>query len=218
MREIREGMRMFGNYNEYIAEEYKRFFLASFVMLGFNHIEGDCIEFGCCGAVTLSIAYYASRYNGAPGRHLWACDSFRGLPGPTSEFDDHPLWRSGNFAMSEKDFIAQCTKNGLPETAYTTVPGFFSETLPTMNNPNDIAMAFIDCDMYSSTIDVLKFLKPRLKHGMILALDDYYCYSSTQPAGEKKAFDEFKASLPEWTFIQNHNFHWAGASFIVQRA
>ena len=75
---------MFGNYNEYIAEEYKRFFLASLVMLGFNRIEGDCIEFGCCGAVTLSIAYHASRYNGAPGRHLWACDSFQGLPAPTS--------------------------------------------------------------------------------------------------------------------------------------
>jgi hypothetical protein len=106
----------------------------------------------------------------------------------------------------------------VPETAYTTVPGFFSETLPTLKIPNDIAMAFIDCDMYSSTIDVLKFLKPRLKHGMILAFDDYYCYSSTQPAGEKKAFDEFKAALPGWEFIQYHNFHWAGASFIVQRA
>ena len=60
---------MFPNYNEYVADEYKRFFLSSFVMLGFNHIDGDCIEFGCCGAVTLSIAYFASRYNGAPGRH-----------------------------------------------------------------------------------------------------------------------------------------------------
>ena len=72
--------------------------------------------------------------------------------------------------------------------------------------------------MYSSTVDVLTFLKPRLKHGMILAFDDYYCYSSEQPAGEKKAFDELKASMPEWTFIPYHTFHWAGTSFIVQRA
>jgi hypothetical protein len=43
---------MFPKYNDYVAEEYKRFFLSTFVMLGFNRIGGDCIEFGCCGAVT----------------------------------------------------------------------------------------------------------------------------------------------------------------------
>ncbi len=209
---------MFPNYDDYVTEEYKRFFMSSLVMLGFNHIPGDCMEFGCCGATTLSIAYHASRYRGASGRHLWACDSFQGLPAATSAFDDHPLWKSGNFFMSQEDFVAQCTRNGVPETAYTIVPGFFSDTLPTLKNPNDIAMAFIDCDMYSSTIDVLSFLKPRLKHGMILAFDDYYCYSSTQPAGEKQAFDEFMASMPEWTSIPYHDFHWAGASFIIQRA
>jgi hypothetical protein len=170
-----EGKRMFPNYDDYVAEEYRQFFLSSLLMLGFNHISGDCMEFGCCGAVTLSIAYHASQYKGARGRHLWACDSFQGLPSATSKFDDHPLWQSGNFSMSQKDFVAQCTRNGVPETAYTIVPGFFSETLPALKNPNDIALAFIDCDMYSSTVDVLTFLKPRLKHGMILAFDDYYC-------------------------------------------
>jgi hypothetical protein len=209
---------MFPNYNDYVVEEYRRFFMSSFVMLGFNGVAGDCMEFGCCGALTLSTAYYASRYNGAPGRHLWACDSFQGLPEATSQFDEHPLWRRGNFSMSQIDFVAQCTRNGLPETAYTVVPGFFSETLSSLKNPKDIAMAFIDCDMYSSTVDVLTFLKPRLKHGMILAFDDYYCYSSTQPSGEKRAFDEFMASMPEWTCVPYHPFHWAGASFIVQRA
>jgi O-methyltransferase len=209
---------MFPDYNDYVTEEYKRFFMSSLLMLGFNHISGDCMEFGCCGAVTLSIAYHASRYQGAAGRHLWACDSFQGLPAATSAFDDHPLWKSGNFFMSQQDFVAQCARNGVPETSYTIVPGFFSDTLSKLKNPNDIAMAFIDCDMYSSTVDVLTFLKPRLKHGMILAFDDYYCYSSTQPAGEKQAFDEFMASMPEWTSVPYHDFHWAGASFIIQRA
>jgi len=209
---------MFPRYNDNVADEYKRFFLSGFVMLSFNGIEGDYMEFGCCGAVTLSTAYHASLYRSGPARHLWACDSFRGLPAPTSEFDEHPLWKGGKFSMSQNDFVAKCTKNGVPETAYTTIPGFFSESLPKLSNPNDIAMAFIDCDMYSSTVDVLTFLKPRLKHGMILAFDDYYCYSSTQPAGEKKAFDEFKASMAGWEFVPYHPFHWAGTSFIVQRA
>jgi hypothetical protein len=131
---------MFPNYSDYVAEEYRRFFMSSFVMLRFNGIAGDCMEFGCCGALTLSTAYHAGQHTGAPGRHLWACDSFQGLPQATSQFDEHPLWRSGNFSMSQKDFVAQCTRNGLPETAYTVVPGFFSETLSSLKTPNDIAL------------------------------------------------------------------------------
>ena len=46
--------------------------------------------------------------------------------------------------------------------------------------PTDIALAYIDCDLYSSTMPVLEFLLPRLKNGMIIAFDDYFCWSATQ--------------------------------------
>jgi O-methyltransferase len=209
---------MLPNYTEFVADAYRQFFLKSLVMLDFNGISGDYMEFGCCGATTFSTAYHATQINKGASRHLWACDSFQGLPQPTSPFDDHPLWTRGNFSMSQADFVAQCSRNGVPRSVYTTVPGFFSDTLPSLTNPFDVAMAFIDCDMYSSTIDVLNFLKTRLKHGMILAFDDYYCYSPTQPSGERHALEEFNASLPQWSFLPYHSFHWAGASFIVQHA
>lgn len=209
---------MVPNYTEFVAEEYRRFFLKSLVMLSFNGIAGDYMEFGCCGATTFSTAYHAINYAGAPPRHLWACDSFEGLPQRTSEVDDHPLWTRGNFSMSQADFVATCSKNGVPQSAYTIVPGFFSQTLPSLKGPAEIAMAYIDCDMYSSTIDVLTFLRPRLKHGMLLAFDDYYCYSPTHAAGEKQALFEFVSSLPQWSLMPYHPFHWAGQSFIVQRA
>jgi O-methyltransferase len=57
-----------------------------------------------------------------------------------------------------------------------------------------VALACVDCDMYSSTRTVLSFLESRLKHGMIVAFDDYFCWSSTQISGERRAFVEFVAA------------------------
>ena len=60
------------------------------------------------------------------------------------------------------------------------------------DRPANIALAFIDCDMYSSTRSVLGFLMPRLKHGMIIAFDDYFCWiRRPQPSGERRAMLDF---------------------------
>ncbi len=78
-------------------------------------------------------------------------------------------------------------------------------------------MAYIDCDLYASTVEVLKFLHPRLQHGMILAFDDYWCYSKNEISGERKAFLEFMASDQQWHFEPYQTYGWAGVSFVVER-
>ena len=60
-------------------------------------------------------------------------------------------------------------------------------------------MAYIDCNLYSSTVTVLEFLAPRLKHGMIVAFDDYFCWSPTQVSGERFALHEFTRITPNGT-------------------
>ena len=66
---------------------------------------------------------------------------------------------------------------------------------------------------------VLKFLKPRLQHGMILAFDDYYCWSSEVPSGERLALAEtFGEHDPEWRLLPYIQFGWAGMSFVVESA
>ena len=52
--------------------------------------------------------------------------------------------------------------------------------------PTNIALAYIDCDMYSSTKTVLEFLLPRLKHGRTLAFDDYFCWADDRVSGGKR--------------------------------
>ena len=82
----------------------------------------------------------------------------------------------------------------------------------------DIALGYVDCDLYSSTVSVLEFLEPRLKHGMVLAFDDYYCWTDTDVSGERAALDEFAADHPEWNFHRYMAIDWAGVAFVVEDA
>lgn len=67
-----------------------------------------------------------------------------------------------------------------------------------------------------SLLRLLKFLLPRLKHGMILAFDDYYCWSSSQTSGERRACAEIFADDKEWSLVPYLQFGWAGMSFVVE--
>ena len=62
----------------------------------------------------------------------------------------------------------------------------------------------------------LEFLMPRLKHGMIIAFDDYYCWSSTQVSGERKASSEFFQDNEYWALLPFVQYGWGGMSFVVE--
>jgi len=194
------------------------FFDRAFKALKFNGIDGDYAEFGCASAKTFALAYRESRKHGHPAK-LWAFDSFSGLPDAEGVEDDHPRWQHGTMAMSVERFHEACRQNGIPGDAYTTVAGYYDDTLPRMGateEPANICLAYIDCDLYSSTVSVLEFLMPRLKHGMIVAFDDYYCWSASQPAGERKAMLEFFEDNSQWGLLPFVQYGWHGASFVVE--
>jgi O-methyltransferase len=131
------------------------------------------------------------------------------------------MWREGNFAASLEQFLENCRMWGVKRDEFEIVQGFYSDTLSPKSLdyerlPHNIAIAYIDCDMYSSTKLVLDFLAPRLKHGMILAFDDYFYYSSTAIAGERLAFLEFRQSLPQFNFLPFIQYGGSALSFIVE--
>jgi hypothetical protein len=111
------------------ADRYE-FLRRALVALKFNDIPGDYAEFGCCGARTFCMTYrLLADYPYALGPfHLWAFDSFAGLPAATVPQDIHPQWRPGAMATSVDEFRGLCSSRGLPESAYTIVPGFFDQT------------------------------------------------------------------------------------------
>jgi O-methyltransferase len=198
--------------------EVSSFFWDAFVALKVNGISGDYAEFGCHQAGSFQWAYQAM-HGLSPERHMWAFDSWQALPDDHPR-DTHPGWVLGVGGVGGVDkFHAACERVGVPRTAYTAVEGYYSETLPPLRAdgaPADIALAYIDCDLYSSTVTVLDFLEPRLKHGMIVAFDDWFCWSPTQVSGERAALEEFLADHPEWTFSRFKDIHWSGLAFVVE--
>lgn len=196
----------------------KQLLYSAFKALKFNGIDGDYVEFGCCGGMTFAMAYHEAQRHKHPAK-FWAFDSFQGLPAPKESQDAHPQWVENAMATSLEQFHQLCASRDIPRDAYAVVPGFYDQSLPALGDtqqPTNIALAYIDCDLYSSTKDVLQFLLPRLKHGMILAFDDYFCWSASQISGERLAFLDLLADHPDWDFLPYIQFGWHGQSFVVE--
>ena len=205
---------------ERIMNGQANFFWDAFAALQVNGISGDYAEFGCHRGGSFSSAYKALSRR-AFKRHMWAFDSWQALPDDHPR-DLHPGWELGGANAGGVDaFHNALLRLGVPRDAYTPVEGYYRDTLPPLGDqgaPTDIALAYIDCDLYSSTVDVLRFLEPRLKHGMIVAFDDYYCWTATDVSGERAALHEFLTAHPEWNFFRYKDINWGGLSFVVERA
>ena len=203
-----------------MMEGCSNFFLDAFVALQVNGISGDYAEFGCHTGGSFQAAYHAQRELGVH-RHMWAFDSWGSLPDDHPR-DSHPGWQLGAGGAGGVDnFHAACAHNGVARDAYTTVEGYYRDSLPPRGSdgaPADIALAYIDCDLYSSAVDVLEFLAPRLKHGMIVAFDDYYCWTPKDASGERVAMHEFLTAHAQWNFHRYKDIHWSGTSFVVERS
>jgi O-methyltransferase len=209
----------------YERVDRRLFFYRAFNLLYKNQISGDYAEFGCYGGMTFVLAFQNSRRFSHPKfvRKYWAFDSFQGLPAQRDNRDSHPSWVKGLLKTTQDEFVDICTGAEIPRSAYEMVPGFYQDTIgygaktPAKNLPDDIALAYIDCDLYSSTQSVLEFLSTRMKHGMILAFDDYYCYSSTAASGERLALLDYAKSVKNrFQFIPFVQYSYAGMSFVVE--
>jgi O-methyltransferase len=203
------------------AQEHKReFFWQALTALTFNGIDGDYAEFGVYVGGTFGIVRAELERRPGHGRHMWAFDSFAGLPASTDPRDEHVRWKAGTLAHDLASFRQRCEDDlGLGPDDYTAIPGFFDEVLPGLpaETAANLALVYVDCDMYSSTRAVLDFLRPRLKHGMIIGFDDYWCWSAERASGERLAMDELAAEVSQWRFVPWRDFGWAGRSFVVER-
>ena len=70
------------------------------------------------------------------------------------------------------------------------IEGDFLETMIDGNGPSKIMAGLIDCDLYSSTVDILEALKDRMQFGTIILFDEYFNYSNWENH-EFKAWQEF---------------------------
>lgn len=202
----------------YEVDDREQFFRKAMRMLAFNGISGDYAEFGCHGGTTFAMAHRNAKIRGG-ARHQWAFDSFSGLPPAVDGADAHPIWVAGEMATSLQDFRAACRRQGISDEEYSVVEGYYDVTLrpdAPGPRPTDLAMVYVDCDLFSSTECVFDFIRPLMKHGMLIAFDDYFCHSATVISGERAAMLEYLAGEDRFEFLPYHAYGWHGMSFIVE--
>ncbi len=162
---------------------------------------GYYFEFGCHSARTMRMAWDNFR-------HLFdvryvAFDSFEGLP-EIRGIDRQDIWEKGKLKTAEAEFRRVCEAHGMPPNSLITVPGFFEASLtPALRNrllPEPAAIAYIDCDLYESTVPVLEFLVPFLVPGTVVVFDEWNAFNADPHRGERRAMCEFSARHPEFAF------------------
>lgn len=164
-------------------------------------IKGYYFEFGCHEANTMRMAYDCFH-------HLFdwtylAFDSFEGFP-EIAEIDKQEIWEKGKCRTTEKEFIQIMTRHGMSRDKLIMVKGFYDKSLNEQLKqrllPKKATVIYIDCDLYTSTVPVLNFIKDFLQIGTIIVFDDWNCFYGNQNKGERRAFKEFLENNPELIF------------------
>lgn len=174
-------------------------------------------EFGIHSGRTFSSAINASNYLGMSNMKFYAFDSFKGLP-TTNEEDGH--FEAGTFSTSRTEFLEIVRKNTGVNLPYTNViEGFYCDSLTSelQNKMPKVGVVHIDVDLYSSTVDVLNFLKPLLLPGSILIFDDWYCFPGGKIQGERKALSEFLEKNNDFVVEPWKTYSTFGQSFFVSK-
>jgi O-methyltransferase len=171
-------------------------------------LDGWYMEFGCHNARTMRHAFDA--FHALFDWRYAAFDSFAGLP-EIPEIDRRPIWRPGALCTSEEEFIRLVVEHGMPREKLLTVKGFYDRSLtPELKErllPARAAVIYVDCDLYSSTVPVLEFVRDFLQPGTVLVFDDWFCFRGDPDRGERRAFREFRERYPRLRFqdfVQTH--------------
>ena len=120
--------------------------------------------------------------------NFYGFDSFQGMN--PKKGDEHPFYTTFDFSTDFNVIKKRFAR--MPEVKL--IPGFFEETLkrsPQEYGIGKVAVAMIDCDLYSAAQETFRFLRPIIQKGTVLILDDYFNYLGDKQRGVRAAFVEF---------------------------
>jgi predicted O-methyltransferase YrrM len=138
---------------------------------------GHYLEFGVFTGGT--IRHLAKR---KPGVTFYGFDSFEGLP---------DAW--AGFSLGRRAFALGGRMPRVPNNVELH-KGWFNDTIPAwcQRVAGPVAFLHIDCDLYSSTVDIFRELATRLQPGTVIVFDEYFNYPGWE-LHEFKAWKEFVA-------------------------
>lgn len=184
-------------------------------------ISGDYFEFGVFEGVGFDLSLRAAHHffnpkaNNAP--RFFAFDSFSGLPDPDKTRDGEVFYK-GEYAAGIDKF-KRGIKSSKKKWDIRIIPGFFSESLTTKlaqdHKIQSAAFVNIDCDLYPSTMDALRFVTPFLRTGTILYFDDWYFSGGDMSLGEPGACADWLIENPQISLVDFGDVAIMGKFFIV---
>lgn len=186
-----------------------------------TQLPGDYLEFGVFEGKTFSYAFkiMAPLF---PEMRFVALDSFEGLPEPKG-IDAKDNYTSGffkgQFACDAEQFERNLRARGVDMNRVAMIKGWFDTSLrlgsPACGTVSKVAAAWIDCDLYESTVPVLNFLTSRLSVGSVLLFDDWRCYRNLPEFGQQRACREWLAANPQIKLNEFVDFGFHGQAFTV---
>ncbi|MCE9639225.1 MAG: TylF/MycF family methyltransferase [Betaproteobacteria bacterium] len=201
-----------------------------------NAVEGDIAEFGTfSGFSTFTIARAMAAYweifaeyvrlHNSPKKSLCLFDSFQGLPPSAGGVDaaspnvQTGRWKAGTFTGLTKDELFALCASTYDQDKIHIFDGWYAQTLPQIPAPAKFAMVHLDCDLYSSTIEVLDHLLARkhLADGCVLFFDDWNCNQASPRFGQRRAWREATAKH-NVEFSDCGDYAVLGHKFIVHTA
>ncbi|NNF14399.1 MAG: methyltransferase [Gemmatimonadetes bacterium] len=182
---------------------------------------GDYYEFGIYRGGAFAAAQRACRELGIESVHFYGFDSFQGLP-PVEGIDETDgIFYEGQFAAPKDAVVRNLTEEGVDWDRTTLIEGFFSDSLTEEAKEaypfRSVAVALLDCDLYSSTQEVLSWLESYLVDGSILLFDDWESFGDDGDLGQKRAFSEFLTKHPGLQAESLLSFPPHGQGFVVRR-
>lgn len=140
---------------------------------------GHIVEFGSYkGGNALFMAYVVDKLY--PGMKVYALDTFAGMPTTDSEIDAH---RAGDFKDVNLEELRRFAASKKLENL-EFVKGLFEDTASTLlPKVEKVALAHIDCDIYSAVAYSYEVVKPFMVSGGYYVFDDAI-YSSCLGATE----------------------------------
>lgn len=174
-RRARLGLRVFRNTRQIpTATSYKcHLAMALKILETPPEVAGDVVECGTwkgCTAANLSLVCRIT------GRRLKVLDSFEGLPEGVEGDRQAPSYRPGDYHGTIDEVRANLRRYGCIDVC-DLVPGWFEDTLPSLEGP--ILLAYVDVDLEASLDTCVRRLWPRLVEDGYIFIDEYlsldYC-------------------------------------------
>lgn len=169
-----------------------------------NNVRGDYHEFGVFEGRSFIKSALAFKQQLPKEEYdtmqFWAYDSFEGLPETHDKYAPSHFTK-GAYSASEELFLSKVKDAGVSENKVQTVPGFYDKSLTKelakkVFETRKVAMTYIDCDIYESTVPILKFLTYGLQVGSVIVIDDWVRHHAHPDHGMQRAFNEWKNDNP----------------------